>query len=61
MVNSIGDYVLTSGLSRRHISKKLGISEQYLSFLVNGKRNPGGRLAKRISRITGIPMENLIK
>lgn len=60
-VYSLQEYQKKNSLSRKALAKKLGITEQYLSFLINGRRTPGAKIARRISDITGIPLENLIK
>ena len=59
--SSLNEYMEKKNLSRKELAEKLGITEQYLSFYFNGKRTFGAQTALRISRITGIPLENLIK
>jgi transcriptional regulator with XRE-family HTH domain len=44
---------------RASVAKKLGISESYLSLLVDGKRTPSLPLALRISKLTGVPVDAL--
>lgn len=39
---------------------RLGISPAYLSQLLSGRRKPSARLARRISRETGVPLEDLL-
>lgn len=59
--NSLQEYMKKNDLSRKQLAEKLGITEQYLSFIFSGKRTFGAQAALRISKITGIPIENLIK
>ena len=58
---SLKEYMKKKNLSRKELAKKLGITEQYLSFIFSGKRTFGKKTALRISKITGIPLEKLIK
>jgi len=54
------EYMKEHGFSRKQLAEKLQISESYLSHFLNGRRHFGGKTALRISRLTGIPVENLI-
>ena len=58
---SLMEYMQTRKLSRQELAIKLNVSESYLSLYFSGKRTFGAQTALRISRITGIPIENLIK
>ena len=60
-VFTLREYVLNSTSPRKEIAQYLNISTAYLSMLVNDTRKPGRSTALRISRITGIPLENLIQ
>jgi transcriptional regulator with XRE-family HTH domain len=59
--DSLLEYMHRKNMSRRELSKKLGITESYLSYYFSGKRKFGAQTALRISDITGIPVENLIR
>jgi len=59
--SSLKEYMDRNKLSRRDLAKKLMITEAYLSYYFSGKRTFGAQTALRISKITGIPLENLIK
>lgn len=48
-----GQIVTESGLSQVTWARRLGISEGYLSDLVNGKRRPSLAVAAAIERATG--------
>lgn len=39
------------GYSIKELSKKVGVTEQYLSSVVRGNRSPSPPLAKRISNV----------
>lgn len=43
--------IITLGFSVKDLSKKLGVTDSYLSTVLNGKRNPSPSLAKKISLI----------
>jgi predicted transcriptional regulator len=58
---SLKEYMEKNKLSRRELSRILGITESYLSYYFSGKRKFGAQTALRISDITGIPVENLIR
>ena len=47
------DYILSSGIKRRKFAERIGVSESYISLLVNGKRRPSVSVALQIERITG--------
>jgi len=59
--DSLLEYMNKKNMSRKELAKKLGITESYLSYHFSGKRTFGAQTALRISKITGIPLENLIK
>ena len=39
MENTLKDRILKSGLKKKHIAKKIGISANYLSMCLRGDRN----------------------
>jgi len=55
------NYMKQHGLSRKQLAEKLQISESYLSHFLNGRRHFGGKTALRISKLIGIPVEDLIE
>lgn len=57
---NLSEYKAKKGLSGREMARQLGISESYLSEILPGQRTPSKRLAVKISRITGIPILNLL-
>jgi transcriptional regulator with XRE-family HTH domain len=50
-----------SAYSQREIADQLGITEGHMSRLVTGDRQPSGKLAVRISELTGIPERSLLR
>ena len=43
--------IITLGFSVKDLSEKIGVTDSYLSTVLNGKRNPSPSLAKKISLI----------
>ena len=58
---NLHDYMEINKLSRKELAGILGITESYLSYILNGKRKLGKSKAIKASSITGIPLENLIQ
>lgn len=48
------------GMRQVDIANDLGIAHGLLSELKGGKRPVGGGLARRLSRLTGVPLESLL-
>jgi len=46
--------------TQRDLARFLGISESYISLFMTGKYRFGKKMAKKISKKTGIPWENLL-
>jgi len=57
---NLNDYKNKKGLSNREMAQQLGISESYLSEILSGQKTPSKRLAIKISKITNIPILNLL-
>lgn len=57
---NLSEYKAKKGFSSREIARQLEISESYLSEILSGQRTPSKRLAVKISRITNIPLLNLL-
>lgn len=47
-------------LTQRQAAKKLGISQAYLSLIETGMQHPRPQLAKKITDVTGVPLETLL-
>lgn len=52
-------YFDESGDTQEAYAKRLNRSQSWLSKVVNGTLEPGIRMALRISRETGVPLESL--
>lgn len=46
-------WIKKSKLRQREFARRLGITESHMSYLLDGKRKPSLRLAKKIIRATG--------
>jgi transcriptional regulator with XRE-family HTH domain len=47
--------------SLSRLARQLGISQSYLSEIRHGKKTPTLELALRISKVTGVPVESLVR
>lgn len=60
--HSLREYMEQEGIKKqKDLAKKLRISPTLISHVLNGRKTFGKKTALRISEITGIPVENLIK
>jgi len=57
---NLNEYKAKKGISSREIARQLKISESYLSEILSKQRTPSKQLAVKISKITGIPILNLL-
>lgn len=46
--------LLKSGYSQRSFAKKINRSPSYINQIINGKRNPSGKVAKDIADTLGV-------
>lgn len=53
-------YMKETGRSRADLSRMFDVSEAIISYYLSGKRSIGKRTALHISKITGIPVIDLI-
>ncbi|BFT97315.1 MAG: helix-turn-helix transcriptional regulator [Staphylococcus epidermidis] len=51
--------LLKNGLSIVDLSKKVSIDPSYSNQIVNGKRNPSPKLAKRIAETLGVEITDI--
>lgn len=58
---SLREFKETFGYSQKQLAERLEISQSLVSLHLAGKRKFGGKKARKISKITGIPLENLIQ
>lgn len=47
------------GLDLNSLSRKLEVDVSYLSLIINGKRNPSPKLAKRIAETLGVEITDI--
>lgn len=59
-IKSLREYLDLTGKTQRELAKELGISLTWTQLLVAGVARPGTKLAKEISKKTGIPVECLL-
>jgi transcriptional regulator with XRE-family HTH domain len=45
-----------SGLKQKEVAAKLKVTQNYLSLLENGKRDPSLAFLKELSRVLGVPI-----
>ncbi|MBU5669575.1 helix-turn-helix transcriptional regulator [Peptoniphilus sp. MSJ-1] len=50
---------LEKGMSQSELSKAVGVSPKYISFLENGERTPSLRIAKRIADFFRVQIEDI--
>lgn len=53
--NLLKAWIANQGITQRVLAERLGITDQHMSGVVNGKETPSLQLAARIERETGIP------
>jgi transcriptional regulator with XRE-family HTH domain len=53
-------YFAFSGVTQQEFARHLGLTQSYLSYLVNGKRTASLPTAIRIASLADIPVETLI-
>ena len=58
---TLADYFNQTGDTKEAIAEKLDISRSYVSLIASGDRQPALRLALRIAKLTGVPVESLVK
>lgn len=44
-------------LSQKELARKIGVTQQYISFITNGKRTPSPGMAAQLEKATGIKRE----
>jgi Helix-turn-helix. len=59
-VRSLKEYLELTRKTQRELARELGISLTWLQLLIHGVARPGTKLAKEISKKTGIPVECLL-
>lgn len=59
-ITALRDYRTTNGLTQSELGEKLGVSAETIYRWENGKRAPSLAGLKRISKKTGITVEELV-
>lgn len=49
---TLQEYLLIKSMSQREFAKKIGVSESYMSLLINCERRPSPQLALAIEKAT---------
>jgi transcriptional regulator with XRE-family HTH domain len=60
-IQKIQAYLNEHGFSQEQFARLAEISPSYISCFLSGKRTFGSKVALRISKLTGIPMEELYR
>jgi plasmid maintenance system antidote protein VapI len=55
---TLTDYLEQTGTSQGELAARLHVSAPYVSLMCSRKRAPGRRLALRIEKILGVPIES---
>jgi len=55
----LNELVLKKGFTQRSFGRFIGISEPYANQVLNGKRNPGPRIAKKITDGLNVEFEEI--
>lgn len=51
---------IKAGTTQAKLAREVGCSEPHLSLILKGKRGLSLTLAKRLSQVTGVPIESLV-
>lgn len=57
--NEVKATMFKKGLDLNSLSRKLEVGSSYLSLIINGKRNPSPKLAKRIAETLGVEITDI--
>ena len=53
-------YMVDAGLTQVELAKKIGITPQYIHYIVSGRRWPSYNLARELFKFTGVPIDTLL-
>ncbi len=51
MIKKLNKYIEDNGVKKSFVAAKLGITNVYLSYIINGKANPSIELEEKIRRL----------
>jgi transcriptional regulator with XRE-family HTH domain len=54
------DYMALTGMNQGELARRIGITDNDLSNLLLGKRNPGLKVLVRMNEATGIKLDRLV-
>ncbi|NBI05794.1 helix-turn-helix transcriptional regulator [Senegalia massiliensis] len=57
--SQIKEILLKSGFSQRSLGRKISISAGYINQIINGERNPSGKVAKDICQALKIDFDDI--
>jgi antitoxin component HigA of HigAB toxin-antitoxin module len=60
-VLTLRKFLKYSGMKQQQLGKRLGVHQSTVSHWVNGKRGVARKLLRKLSAITGIPVDQLVK
>ena len=58
---SVADYLEQTGKTQGYLAERLGVSRSHVSLIADRKRQPPLDLALKIVRVTGVPIESLLR
>lgn len=61
MKDALTKYQKRERLSGSELARRLGLSRQYISMYLSGRRNMSVRRAMAVAEITGIPVMDLLR
>lgn len=59
-MKALGEYLLRTGTTQKAFAPRVGVSQPTLSNLINGVHSASADLLKRISRETGLSVDDLL-
>lgn len=57
---TLAEWLEASGLTQAELAARVGVQQPVISRLVRGQRMPSAKLAVRLARVTGLPLESLL-
>lgn len=58
-IGALNELVLKNGFTQRSFGREIQISEAYSHQVLNGKRNPGPQIAKKISAMLNVEFDDI--